>query len=145
MNYPPEQVTMKARWVDGPEPGAMQDRCGNWFVPDGSTAVWCDELTTALGFCGCGSPELLASILATYLLSLGTPYGEQTEEQRKSGFRDRHDLDDQYLAVQGENAWLLCAYFCDALGWTEHGGSIYGAWRTPQGTTAMRQLMEQGA
>jgi hypothetical protein len=43
------------------------------------------------------------------------------------------------LPPRPEFDWLT-AYLCDALGWTEHGGGVGGAWLTDEGERALSNL-----
>lgn len=71
-----------------------------------------------LGWCGCGNPEDIDLAMLAYLDS-GTP---------------------DILALPEGLAELMLAYIADDLGWTEHGGSVYGAWLTDDGREALTNL-----
>jgi hypothetical protein len=42
-----------------------------------------------------------------------------------------------------KDAEVLLAYIADALGWTEHGGGVCGAWLSESGRTALANLTAQ--
>lgn len=108
--------------------GPNVDSSGNRFsiVPDSVT--WYTDPEYAK-FCGCGSPEEIDEALVDYLSGLD-----------HESWDDRPSLQEQYDRCGGQRAFLFCAYVSDALGWTEHGGSIYGAWLEPAGRTALKAL-----
>ena len=72
--------------------------------PDRSWA----EAIAMQGWCGCGSPEMVTAALYEYLRHLG-------------------------YSSESNLGWLLLAYRADQLGFTEHGGSVYGSWITDAG------------
>lgn len=64
-------------------------------------------------WCGCGMPEEIDKAMLTYLSSGTHPYPN--------------------ILKINNTTDLFCAYIADSLGWTEHGGSVYGAWLTEEG------------
>lgn len=68
-----------------------------------------DPAEDILNICTCGSPEVIVDCMRYYLTHL------------------RHHPHTQYVK-SAEPATLLIAYMADQLGFTEHGGTIYGAW-----------------
>lgn len=83
-------------------------------------AVWFQDEAQ---FCGCGAPEVAAETLAK-LLELSRPYS----------------LAAQQSLVTDEGARYLLLYWLDAMGLTEHGGSVDGAWLTEKGTELLAAL-----
>ena len=71
-----------------------------------------------LGFCGCGSPEIILGGLEKYL--------SVVEEQ---GY------------LEDEN-YLLYAYVADKARLTDHGLSVYSAWLTEKGKKILQALRE---
>lgn len=79
-----------------------------------------DEPTVVreMGWCVCGNPATIDRLMLGYLDKLG---------------------DDVREPIAGD-AEMLCAYMADWLGWTEHGGSVYGSWRTALGDKVRDRL-----
>lgn len=76
-----------------------------------------------LNWCGCGSPEDAQLCIRDYLYSLSDLQTKQEHLKQLFGVEYVYD-----------NKPLLClAYMLDALGFTEHGGSVGGAWLTDVG------------
>lgn len=76
-----------------------------------------------LGWCGCGNPEDVDRMMLAYLTARAE---EDWPKPRAEGVSD--------------DAEMLLAYIADELEWTEHGGSVGGAWLTDDGKEAMRNL-----
>lgn len=76
-----------------------------------------------LGGCGCGQPERVDAMMLAYLESRA---GEGFPKPDPAGV--------------SEDAALLLAYLADMLDWTEHGGSVGGAWLTDEGERALAHL-----
>lgn len=73
------------------------------------------NVTTEAGWCGCGEPEIVDRLMLDYL---------------------------EVAAVHGAlpERLVMSAYLAAELDWTEHGGSIYGAWLTDDGTAVLQEL-----
>lgn len=92
----------------------------------------------ALNFCGCGRPERVAELLAAYLSAL-------VEDSRQAEARCVPTWKQQpWLEVGGDDrdVFLMCAYIADAAGWTEHGGSVHGAWITESGRDILAKYLK---
>ena len=76
-----------------------------------------------LGWCGCGSHEDIDAWMLAYLRSRA---GDEWPKPVPEGV--------------SEDATTLLAYMADDLGWTEHGGSIYGAWLTDEGRLVIQRM-----
>lgn len=77
-----------------------------------------------LNWCGCGDPEAAKMVIRDYLKIVDGNYDE-----KKNGLRERFCVEYVY-----DNELLLClAYALDAVGFTEHGSSIGGAWTDREG------------
>jgi hypothetical protein len=87
---------------------------------------WSDDLK----FCACGDPERIVELIRNYLSYVDEIMGADTHGSDWATWwkarREHWELDDDDL-------YLVIAYIADALGFTEHGGSIYGAWLTDKG------------
>jgi len=86
-----------------------------------------------LQWCGCGLPSLAKKAIRDYLRCVNCEYYE------------KHNRLKQRFGVEyvDDNELLLClAYALDSAGFTEHGGSIGGAWLTPEGKMFL-WLLEQ--
>jgi hypothetical protein len=103
-------------WVDG----YVVDGCG---VSDGLVA-------SELGWCGCGQPEDIDDAMIELLQSAL----DQEAEDGHPGIRLPEKI------PMDRAAWMLLSYIADEFGWTEHGGSIFGAWITDRGRTALSNL-----
>ena len=76
-----------------------------------------------LDWCGCGDPDAAQLCIRDYLEAI-------------SEFKLKQERLKQYFGVEYvyDNRLLLClAYMLDAVGFTEHGGSVGGAWLTDVG------------
>lgn len=69
-----------------------------------------------LEICGCGTPHAVVELMAWYLRTIKAAVGPDGGEL---------PLDD--------DGFILLAYMADGLGFTEHGGSVLGAWIEPAG------------
>lgn len=78
-----------------------------------------------LGGCACGEPERVDDMMLAYLAS-----------------REPEGWPKPAPVGVSEDAALLLAYLADMLGWTEHGGSVGGAWLTEDGAAALANLRE---
>ncbi len=74
------------------------------------------RVNAELGWCGCGTGDRVDEMMLAYLGQSGP------------------------VLHFGDDAGMLVAYMADALGWTEHGGSIGGAWLTEDGEQALANL-----
>lgn len=79
-----------------------------------------------LGWCACGNPEMVDEWMVLYLTS-----GDDT----------LLDTDATQILTVDSDVDYLMAHLADELKWTEHGGSVYGAWLTPAGEQARLNLM----
>lgn len=79
-----------------------------------------------LKFCGCGNPEDVLDFLRQTLSAI----------RDRSSSRDRENT---LLPLDSPLA-LTYRYWLDAQGWTEHGGSVYGAWLTKEGKEVLVML-----
>lgn len=75
-------------------------------------------------FCGCGNPGAVWQVILDELARCEGGTGKKWPETGH-----------EYLA----------AYVVDYAGMTEHGGSVGGAWLTPEGEEALKFLREWGA
>lgn len=76
-------------------------------------------------FCGCDNPEMAWKWVHDYLLTkLAEPH-----------------LRSWYFATGSD---LIAGYLLDHLGYTEHGGSIGGAWITDLGKELVKFLSDEG-
>jgi hypothetical protein len=81
-----------------------------------------------LGLCGCGDQDRLRELLVQYLSLVA----ERVPEADWTAIWHR-------LEAMGD-AGMLLSFVCDAAGWTEHGGSVGGAWLTDEGRAALADL-----
>lgn len=79
------------------------------------------SLNDELGWCACGNPEMVESAMLEYL--------EAVSERRSP--------------VGMSREMLIMAYIADDLGWTEHGGGVYGAWLDSDGIEALQILQSR--
>ncbi len=70
-----------------------------------------------LGWCGCGDPAEAMKCVKEYLISISTK---------------------NYFHFSGP--YLCLAYTLEAVGLTDHGGSIYGCWLTEYGKAILNCL-----
>lgn len=103
--------------------GATCDNCRGWEADDDIGDVNEALVSTELGWCGCGSPEEVDRMMLAYLEA-----------------RAEEDWPKPHPEGVSEDAEQLLSYIADALGWTEHGGSVGGAWLTDDGKTARANL-----
>lgn len=124
----------RGTWVETCQCGReTRAKNGAWVVSDGKEP--CDSphphyqdgeppsVPTELGWCGCGEPERVDEMMLAYLQSR---VGEDYPKPDPVGV--------------SPDAVPLLAYMADALGWTEHGGSVGGAWLTDNGYVAIGNL-----
>lgn len=77
-----------------------------------------------LKWCGCGTPEIAKKVIRDYLEIVDNNYYE-----KRDGLKKRFGVEYVY-----NNELLLClAYALDAAEFTEHGGSVGGAWLADEG------------
>ena len=69
------------------------------------------------GFCNCANPDELINQVRRYLK------------------RRKHP-------INTSNKDLLMAYFCDKYGYTDHGGSVFGAWVSQKGEKLLKEMEE---
>lgn len=88
-------------------------------------ARWYEELK----FCGCGIPEEVQDYIHDILAAMA--------ERSDSGWEIN-----KVNAVLGniEMATAFVLYTLDAMGLTEHGGSIFGSWLDPKGRALLKEL-----
>ena len=88
-----------------------------------------DEAVAAeLGWCLCNRPEEVNRMMLAYLEA-----------------RSIEDWPKPHPEGVSEDAETLLAYIADQLGWTEHGGSVGGAWLTADGREALDNLRRYAA
>ena len=83
-----------------------------------------ESLNRLMGWCQCGNPENVTAMAFLYLTAVSHKV-DRTTAQQETGIPDE--------------AWQLLSYICDWLEWTEHGGSVAGAWLTDTGKEALRR------
>lgn len=87
-----------------------------------------------LNWCSCGDPEAAKRCIRDYLDIINLDYDNREQfvaayELKKADMKKRFGATYVY-----DNELLLClAYAMDGAGFTEHGGSIGGAWLTDEG------------
>ena len=86
-----------------------------------------------LDWCGCGEPDTAKKVIRDFLRILYDFYKDEdfdtSYKRKKNNFKERFGVESVY-----DNELLLClAYTLDAVEFTEHGGSIGGAWITNEG------------
>ncbi|HYF46707.1 MAG TPA: hypothetical protein VD926_10895 [Acidimicrobiales bacterium] len=100
------------------------DACKDYGSDERTGVYVLDSLVcTELGWCTCGNPEDVDRMMLAYLTA-----------------RSYDDFPKPRAEGVSEDAEMLLAYIADALGWTEHGGSVGGAWLTDDGREAMANL-----
>lgn len=88
-------------------------------------ARWFEEMN----FCGCGCPEETQEWLAAVLDAI------------KARSDSRYTRDDVQAAIGlNENAAYFVLYALDAMGLTDHGGSVGGCWLTTEGERLLADL-----
>lgn len=109
---------------------ATCDQCKDYGTdPDSGVYVLDALVSTELGWCACGNPEKVDRMMLTYL------------EWAEARFDDQSNVTwDTALDNVSDDAKFLLAYIADDLDWTEHGGSVGGAWLTDDGKQAMANL-----
>ena len=78
-----------------------------------------DDIMASFDYCACGRPEVFLSYLRNYL--------------RLVEIKD---------SAASKDVWAPYWYFCDEKGFTEHGGSVLGAWLTDKGKEMLEKLDE---
>ena len=81
------------------------------------------SVITQIGGCGCGEPDRVDKMMLAYLAS-----------------READGWPKPAPAGVSEDAALLLSYLADMAQWTEHGGSVGGAWLTDEGLEALANL-----
>jgi hypothetical protein len=89
----------------------------NPLDPDGEP--WSMLVQHEAGWCACGDEDQVDWMMQRYLRMLA---------------------DDRRPEAYEEDVPTLMAYIADSLGWTEHGGSVGGAWLTDDGREALSNL-----
>jgi hypothetical protein len=84
---------------------------------------WIDEMK----FCGCGNPEDAQDYLRRILAA----------HKAKS---DDYKAVERVILAEPEKAALIIYYLLDAMGLTEHGGSVYGSWLSDKGQRLLEEL-----
>lgn len=88
-----------------------------------------------LNWCGCGQPEEADKQVLKYLNLIDIPWREKDKDFDEK-YANYKKLCTEYFGCSDiyENPLLLClAYTLDAVGFTEHGSGIGGAWIMPKG------------
>lgn len=130
-----ENITDAGRWVMTCDCGntirqkdlayiGSTEPCESCVAVLAHTDDWFERPSVAreLGWCGCGDNERVDELMLRYLDSV--PSWERPASDLSA---DEH---------------LLLAYVADSAGWTEHGGSVGGAWLTPSGELVRSRLRE---
>lgn len=90
-----------------------------------------------LKFCGCGNPEDELLLMEKVLGIIDV----RSEENRGSGKTwDARTAELKAVFSGNEDFMRHYLYWLDALGLTEHGGSIYGSWLDSDGYVALELL-----
>ena len=86
-----------------------------------------------LNFCGCGMPEEARKLMLDVLLSISTrsASGWTVDTVKDELFKDQDRL--HYFFM----------YVLDAMGLTEHGGSVGGSWTTTKGEQFLQLLQKE--
>lgn len=91
-----------------------------------------------MGFCGCGLPEETRDWLIELLELL------RGEKDENGSFCRVDDWYEKQKALLGDRengmAGDFVLYVLDAIGWTEHGGSVYGSRLSEAGIDALDKL-----
>lgn len=97
-------------------------------------------------FCGCGNPEHIVA----YVKGILKAYKDAQEYTSKVSLtsapddkwsRLRKNIDDAIATgKENDNARLFVLYWLDSQNYTEHGGSVYGAWITDNGRKLLALL-----
>lgn len=88
-----------------------------------------------MGICGCGNPAAVYDLLLK-AMTTGERFSSSPDRERPVGIDGAKRL----IAENPEGAGWLLLYFLDGCGFTEHGGSVNGAWLEPQGEKAVEVL-----
>lgn len=110
--------------------------CQEWVRTGGKSWLGggrTDLVPALLGFCGCVAPDEIDAQFLAYLDGLAG-WWDEVRASDDGSLKLRLDLPPR------PDYDLLTAYLCDALGWTEHGGSVGGAWLTDAGEQALANL-----
>jgi hypothetical protein len=113
-----------------PDEDGVRDADGVGF--DSPRDLLIESKAGGLGWCGCGDVDDAIALVRTYLQAL--------YEGQQQGRGWGPDLREQ-TGIPVE-AWCLLQFLCDGAGWTEHGGSVLGAWLTEEGRQALWLLTE---
>jgi len=112
------------------EGGGVRDAHGVWF--ESPRALLMSSDAGGLGWCGCGDPDSVLDLVRRYLETTAWAWEDWGARHQE---RNAH-------AQMDQDAWMLLEYVCDAAGWTEHGGSVGGAWLTEEGRHALSILQQ---
>lgn len=99
------------------------DNCRDFLTGHDPVVDVHEVVGTELEWCGCDRPEEVDRMMLAYLEA-----------------RAVEDFPKPHPEGVSEDAETLLAYIADQLGWTEHGGSVGGAWLSPAGETALNNL-----
>lgn len=115
----------------------IEDSDGVSFEDDISLLV--SSKVDGLGFCGCGSPERVADMICRYLEAVDWAWecGPNMEFAHYWAERCQNMIERAKLE---EDAFMLCAYIADSRRFTEHGGSVGGAWLSDKGRSFVGAL-----
>lgn len=115
-----------------PDEDGVRDSEGTLFESPRSLLL--SSSADGLGWCGCGVPDTVLDLVRRYL---------ETTAWANEDWNTRHDFRGRIeRAAMSEDAWLLLEYVCDRADWTEHGGSVGGAWLTDKGREALAILQQ---
>ena len=93
---------------------------------------WQDELK----FCGCGLPEEVRAWLLGIMTALA---------KRGGGTWTEHSEMVATIGADPDMIFYFVMYVLDAMGLTEHGGSVGGAWLTDKGRQLLVELQQEPA
>jgi hypothetical protein len=85
-------------------------------------------------FCGCGSPETVVKLVRDALAAI----------KARSDGEFKEDYLVPVLGPLDSPTRLFFLYWLDAVGLTEHGGSVYGSWLTDKGKQVLELLRGLG-
>ena len=112
-----------------PRVGDLMDRLNTIGITPGVHGSKMDMLWYEdFNFCGCGSRENTQTWMQAVLTTM------------KSDPWSGHEARESALQSDPEAMKLFVLYVLDAMGLTEHGGSVYGSWLTDYGKTVLDAL-----
>ena len=91
-----------------------------------------------MGWCRCGDNEKVDELMLAYLDSLERHWAWVHEREGRQITPEEWKTSPE-SGMDGD-VYYLMAYIADSLDWTEHGGSVVGAWLTDDGKEALANL-----